>query len=218
MNEPSKRIEPGKRIRIDPQSPLRGAIEHAARVVARGGVVVFPTRGLYGLGVDATDEAAVSRVYRIKRRPLSKPLPVLIAQPKDLERLVARIPPPAENLMARFWPGKVTLVFTSLPHINGKLTAQSGKIAVRLVSHPVAVALIKTVGKPITGTSANVSSRPGRARIDRLDAEIAAAADLILDAGALKGGMGSTVVDTTCEPPRILREGAVAAEEIFKSF
>ena len=217
LNKPSKRIKPGNWISVDPRAPGPAEISRAAMVMARGGVVVFPTRGLYGLGADAFDDNAVSRVFQIKRRALSKPLPVLIARRKDLETLVARIPPAAEKLIARFWPGRVTLVFPGLPHVNRTVTAKSGKIAVRQVAHPVAADLISALGQPITGTSANVSSNPGCARIDFLDAEIAGAADLIIDAGVLKGGAGSTVVDTTRDPLRILREGAVGAKDIWDS-
>jgi L-threonylcarbamoyladenylate synthase len=116
--------------------------------------------------------------------------------------------------MQTFWPGRLTLVFEARQTLPHQLTARSGKIGVRLPGHPVALALTQQVGNAITGTSANLSGRPGCYQVSDLGPDIAEQLDLILDGGTLKGGVGSTVVDITEDPPRILREGQVTAEEI----
>ena len=107
--------------------------------------------------------------------------------------------------MDAFSPGRVTLVFDASESLSNRLTVRTGKIGVRLAGHPVAAALLKQVGSPVTGTSANLSGRPGCRQVQYLDAPIAKQVDLILDAGMLKGGAGSTIVDVTIDPPRILR-------------
>jgi len=202
-------------LRIDPADPAPAILSRAAGVLSAGGVLVFPTRALYGLGVDAFNEAAVERLFHIKGRPAEKPVLVLIHDPAQLPLLVEKIPEAAGPLMHRFWPGRLTLVFHAGKGLSRKLTAGTGKIGVRLAGHPVAARLAAAFGHPITGTSANRSGGPGAFRVPDLDPGIRDAVDLILDAGRLEGGAGSTVLDVTCDPPRILREGAVSASEIF---
>jgi L-threonylcarbamoyladenylate synthase len=200
--------------KINPEKPESEIIAEAAEIIKQGGVIVFPTRCLYGLGADAMNPEAVDSVIEIKQRPQNNPILVLIHSSQQLNRLVARVPPAAEILMQHFWPGRVTLVFEARDTVSSRLTACTGKIGVRLVGHPAAVALVKQSGSPLTGTSANVSGRPACFKLPDLDAGIAEDVDLILDAGVLAAGIGSTVVDVTADPPRILREGQVSADKI----
>ena len=183
-------------------------------MIRQGGVVVFPTRCLYGLGANAFDASAVKRVSLIKQRPADNPILTLIDSKQRLDELAASIPPTADALMKTFWPGQLTLVFEARKSLPQQLTAGSGKIGVRLPGHPVAYALAKLSDTAITGTSANVSGHPGCHQVKDLDDPIAGQVDLILDGGTLKGGVGSTVIDITQNPPQILREGQVTAEEI----
>ena len=203
--------------KINSQKPEAGIIKEAAGVVERGGVIVFPTRCLYGLGADAMNPDAVERIIEIKQRPKENPILVLVDSKNQLEKLVQKIPPPADAIMAAFWPGKVTLVFEARDTLPGLLTAQTGKIGVRLAGHPITAALLQQVKGPVTGTSANLSGSPGCYRLPDLDPQIGGQVDLVLDAGTLKGGVGSTVVDVTQEPPRILREGELTASQILGS-
>jgi L-threonylcarbamoyladenylate synthase len=161
------------------------------------------------------DPDAVERIIRIKQRPPDNPILVLIYAEAQLEMLVENIPPAAVAIMAAFWPGRVTLVFDALDTLPGFLTAQTGKIGVRLPGHPAASALLLEVKGPITGTSANLSGSPGCSRVADMGPRIVEQADLVLDAGTLQGGVGSTVVDVSEDPPRILREGQVTAGEIL---
>ena len=203
--------------RIDPLNPQPEMVKEAALAVSKGGVVCFPTKCLYGLGADALDPAAVEKIFQIKKRPFQKPILVLIKNKNDLRKLAKSVPPVAERLMNRFWPGRVTLVFEAVDSLPIILTAGSGKIGVRLPGHPLAHVLVQALKNPMTGTSANISGLPGCASIHDLHPFISDKLDLILDAGVLKGGIGSTVVDVTVFPPEILREGEVPANDIFNA-
>ena len=177
--------------------------------------MVFPTTGLYGLAADAANPAAIEKVFAVKRRPPDNPLLVLVPGRDEIPRLVQEIPPIAEQVMRAFWPGKLTLIFKAAAGILPSLTAGTGHIGIRLPIHPVAQALVRAVGMPITATSANLSGEPGCSCITDLNPAVADAVDLILDAGPLEGGVGSTILDVTRDPPVILREGAVPKDMIF---
>jgi len=196
-------------MRLDPDHPDRTIILRAAEIIRAGGVVVFPTRALYGIGTNAFDMEAVDRVFKIKRRPKNKPLPILIKSRSDLEHLAAEIPEPAIRLMDRFWPGKLTIVFMASPSLPEHLAGRTKTIAVRLPAHPVAAALANAAGCPITATSANLSGHTGCSDICCLPESITKNADMVLDAGPLSGGTGSTIIDVTKPPPVILRQGDI---------
>ncbi len=202
--------------RIDPTLPDPHAIAQAVDCVRKGGVIAFPTQCLYGLAANALDPASVERVFAAKQRPPEKPLLILIRDRGKLAELVKKIPAAATVLMDHCWPGSVTLVFEAKEHLSSALTAGTGKIGVRLPLHPVARALADAAEFPLTGTSANISAQAGCFRAEDLDPGLASRLDLILDAGPLKGGAGSTVVDVTCTPPVVLREGEVPSARIFK--
>jgi len=210
-------MSPSNIRKINSQKPEVEIIKEAAGVIKQGGVIVFPTRCLYGLGADAMNPNAVERIIEIKQRPADNPILVLIHSKKQLEMLVEKIPPAANAIMEAFWPGRVTLVFDARGTLPDLLTAQTGKIGVRLAGHPVAAAMLRQVKGPVTGTSANLSGRPGCSRLSDMDPQITGQVDLVLDAGRLQGGVGSTVVDVTEEPPQILREGQIAASQIMGS-
>jgi L-threonylcarbamoyladenylate synthase len=189
----------------------------ACDIIGRGGVVVFPAKCLYGIAVDARNPEAVARVFEVKRRPQDNPILVLINERQDLERLVKRVPEKAVALMDRFWPGDVTIVFEAVDDLPGVLTAYTGKIGIRMPQHPVARALIKQLGTPMTGTSANISGARGINRVQDLAPALVSRVDLVLDAGELKGGKGSTVVDVTGDTVKVLREGEVAEADILRA-
>jgi len=201
--------------KINPENPDADLIQNGAAVIRKGGVIAFPTRCLYGLGANAFNPEAVDRIFKIKQRPANNPLLVLIDDPQRLKRLVTHISVAAKVIAERFWPGRVTLVFDASAQVPNYLTAGTGKIGIRLAGHPVATALAGASQGPITGTSANVSGSPGCHQIRDLMPEVTEQLDLILDAGPLKGGRGSTVVDVTGEVPRVLREGVVSEKEIL---
>lgn len=200
---------------IDPENPDRAAIETAARIIKNGGLVAFPTLTLYGIAADAFNRKAVDRVFWIKKRSFDNPLSVLIGSRADLKRLVTKIPPAADALMDRFWPGRLTLVFDAAAHIPDNLTAGTGKIGIRLPGQPVAATLAAAAETPVTATSANLSGDPGCFSVADLPEDMVAALDVILDAGALKGGIGSSIVDVTTDPPTVLREGELPTRDLL---
>jgi L-threonylcarbamoyladenylate synthase len=198
----------------DPLQPDSEAIAAAAAVIQDGGVVVIPTRHLYGLAADALNVEAIQRVFAIKRRPATKPLLILEPSRLAIEKHVSSIPAAARRLMDRFWPGRLTLVFEAADALPAVLTGGTGKIGIRLPAHPVCRALLDRRPRPVTATSANISGQKGCHRIADMPSALKTAVDLIIDAGPLAPGPGSTVVDVTAVPARILREGSLGADRI----
>lgn len=203
---------------IDPDRLQPEIVDKAAAALRAGGVVVVPTTCLYGLCGDAFNAAAVQKIFDIKNRPKDKPLLVLISNRRMVPQVAAHTAPLATALMDRFWPGQLTLVMQAREGLPAGLCSNTGKVGIRLVAHPVAAAVVRAVGGPITGTSANLSGAGGCASIDDLHRGIMESAEMIVDAGALKGGPGSTVVDVTGTAPLVLREGVVPTADIIKGF
>jgi L-threonylcarbamoyladenylate synthase len=202
-------------VSIDPYNYNSGIIAQVVDILMYGGVIAFPTQGLYGLGADAFNLAAVERVFTIKKRSSDKPLLVLVPDRDAVNEVVADIPPAAMKLMDCFWPGRVTIIFKAHKGIPEILVAGTGKIGVRVSGHPVTKNLVSMFRRPVTGTSANLSGKPGCRRIEDIDPLLLEQLDLVLDAGPLAGGKGSTVVDVTAPSPVIIREGAISKQKIL---
>jgi L-threonylcarbamoyladenylate synthase len=197
-------------IKFNSPSVNANILNEVAQGIRDGKSVIFPTSGLYGLGVDATNEQAVERIFEIKKRAAEKPILLLIHDFTALDKIAASVPATAQTLIDHFWPGDLTLVLPAQASVLKPLTAGTGKIGVRQSAHPVARTLIKTLGRPITGTSANISGSPGYISVADMPRELIATVDWVIDAGPVTGGMGSTVVDVTTSPPQILREGRIS--------
>ena len=201
-------------IQVHSLGNLDAGLIRAAKVISAGGIVAVPTESFYGLAVDATNERAIERLLEVKQRPPDNPILILISSVTGLEHYVPNIPENARRLMARFWPGGLTMVFKSGVRISPLLTAGTGKIGVRLSSHPVPPGLARAAGVPITGTSANLSGKPACMSVEAIKAHFGKEVDLILDGGRTAGGRGSTVIDVTVRPPRIIREGMVSRDQL----
>jgi len=183
-------------------------IPEAARALSRGGIVAFPTESSYGLAVDALSSAALERLFALKRREPGKPPPILISDEAMLELLVARVPPLARRLMARFWPGPLTLVLPARPGLPEPLVSDGG-VGVRRSPHAVADALVAAFGRPLTATSANLSGLPPALRADEVRATFGDAVHL-LDGGDAPGAAPSTVARIDDDGTvTILRAGAL---------
>lgn len=196
-------------IAVDACAPEPALLDEAAAVLHRGGLVAFPTESFYGLGADALDEAAVARVFSAKGRPETRPILVLVDSIAMAGRLAADLPDRVRALMARHWPGPLTLVLTAGPHVPAALTAGSGTVGVRMPGHAVALALVRAAGRPVTAPSANPSGAPPPTTAAAVRTYFAGVVDLIVDGGPTAGGTGSTVADCTTWPPRILRAGPI---------
>lgn len=193
---------------------MEKGLRKAGEVILTGGTVAFPTETFYGLGVNVTDERALRRLIEIKGRRDDHPILILIPSIETLKNYVTHVPETASRLMDRFWPGGLTLVLDAALRVSPLLTAETGKIGVRLSGHPMATGLARTAGTAITGTSANVSGYPPCNRPEDVLKSLGEKIDLILDGGTTAGGRGSTVLDVTVDPPLVLREGVVSLERI----
>ncbi len=189
-------------------------LEEAARRLLGGGLVAFPTDTLYGLAAAASRDGAVRRLFEVKGRPTDRPVPVLVASAADVDRVAASIPPAARRLMEACWPGGLTIVLQRHPRFHSLALGGGETVAVRVPAHPVALDLLRRVGEPLTGTSANVSGRPPPTTADEVHHQLGDRVDLVVDGGPSPGGIGSTVMDCTVDPPRVLREGAVPVERV----
>lgn len=189
-------------------------LEHACTILRQGGLVAFPTESFYGLAADPRRNDAVLRLFAAKRRSPDQPVLLLLPARESVAEYAARIPPSAQRLMERFWPGGLTLVFEALPSVSRLLTAGTGTIGLRLSSQPLATELARRFGTAVTGTSANPSGRPPACTAREAAAFLAPEPALILDGGPAPGGPGSTILDVTVHPPRILRQGQVSQEAL----
>jgi len=189
-------------------------IKQASQLILQGGVVAFPTETFYGLGADAGDVVALQKVFQIKGREENKPLLLLVAGRTWVQDLVKKISPAAEALIERFWPGPLTLVFEASAHLPPILTANTGKVGLRVSSHPVAQALVQAVGRAVTGTSANLSGQASLSLAAQVSQALGRKVDAILDGGKTAGGLGSTVLDVSAVLPKIIRQGAISQEEL----
>ena len=192
------------------------AIARAAAVIRCGGVVAYPTDTLYGLAADPTSPLAVSRLFALKGRPASSAIPLIAADELQVASWAGQLSETAHALARQWWPGPLSLVLPALPGLCEQLLAGGDSVAVRVPAHPVAVALARAVGRPITATSANPSGAPPTARPDELVA-LLPGLDAVLDAGPAPGGPPSTIVDVTTGVARLVRAGAVPWDRVLES-
>jgi L-threonylcarbamoyladenylate synthase len=184
-------------------------LSRAVDILAAGGVIAYPTETFYGLGADATNEKAIRKIYALKGRNFNNPLSVIITGEENLYPLVQEVPAVALNLMQSFWPGPLTIVFKASASVSPLLTAGTGKIGVRISSHAGAMVIAQKLGHPLTATSANLSGAAECSTAVDVAAQIGNKIDAIVDLGKTAGGLGSTIIDVTVNPPQILREGTI---------
>jgi L-threonylcarbamoyladenylate synthase len=202
-------------LKIDPGTPDEKALAEAVRILRGEGVVAYPTETFYGLGVNANRESAVEKIFRIKGRNFRNPVSVIIDDDRKMLPLVTEIPEAGNILMRTFWPGPLTLVFQAAPFVSPRLTGGTGKIGIRVSSHPLARLLAGGLSEPLTATSANLSGGPECITAEEVVRALGTHVDAVIDGGPAPGGPGSTILDLTTSPPLILREGAVSRVEIF---
>lgn len=185
------------------------SIALATEALRRGEIVAFPTDTVYGLGAAVFHEAAVQTLYEIKGRPEGKAIPLLLAGAGDLAQVVADIPPLAWPLIRRFWPGPLTLVLVARPEVPPVVRAGGHTVAVRVPDHPVARALIEAIGAPLATTSANRSGAAEALTAEEVVRQLGDGVRWVIDGGRSPGGVPSSVVDLTTDPPVIRRAGAI---------
>jgi L-threonylcarbamoyladenylate synthase len=198
------------------KAEVEGSLAEALAVLKGGGLVVYPSDTVYGLGAAASDERAVGRAFAVKGRLSEKALPLLLADVGDMAPLCAEVPSVAKLLTERFWPGPLTLVLRRSPSFQSPVLGGGDSVALRVPDHSFLRELIRALGEPITGTSANRSGRPSCRTAREVQRHLGSAVDLIIDGGTSRAGPESTVVDITCHPPKIVRGGALSRKEIEK--
>jgi len=190
-------------------------IKDAAKILAQNGTVAFPTETVYGLGANALDKKAVKKIFVAKGRPGDNPLIVHIANKKDLNKLVEKIPANAEKLIDKFWPGPLTIVLKKSKIIPKIVTAGLNTVAIRMPSDKVALALIKEAKIPIAAPSANLSGRPSPTKFEHVFDDLNGKIDAIVHGKDTKIGVESTVIDLSGKPT-LLRPGKVTLEQLEK--
>jgi L-threonylcarbamoyladenylate synthase len=189
------------------------AVREAARILRRGGLVAFPTETVYGLGADALNPLAVARIFEVKGRPRLDPLIVHVADAEDAARYGV-FSDRARALAPRFWPGPLTLVVPKTPRVPDIVTAGLETVAIRVPSHPAALALIRAAGRPVAAPSANPFGYVSPTEASHVAAQLGGRIDLILDGGASSVGVESTILSLAGPNPALLRAGGVALEDL----
>jgi L-threonylcarbamoyladenylate synthase len=200
-------------VKIDPAHPDQ-AFSRCRIIVDSGGVIAYPTDTFYGLGADPKNPLAVKKLFEIKSRPADQPILLLISDPAEVKEWASAVPPRAMDLMARYWPGPLTLIFSATPDVLPELTAYTGAIGLRVPGSEMTRGLLRYLGRALTGTSANRTGWPSPRTAAEAEAAIGCAVDLILDGGDTAGGKPSTVVDVKADSVKVLREGAIPARDI----
>jgi tRNA threonylcarbamoyl adenosine modification protein (Sua5/YciO/YrdC/YwlC family) len=203
-------------IRVDPESPGRDEIERAAGLIRRGEVIAIPTDTVYGLAADPFNLAAVQKVFSAKGRPGAAPLLLLIDSLELATRCASSLPPLFGLLAKKFWPGPLTLVVPASSQLPAAVTGGTSMVGLRLPDAAVPLALVRAVGGPITGTSANVSGRGDCRSAKEVEHSLGSRLSLILDGGESRVTQTSTVLRIDGEQWGMIREGAIAAGEIEK--
>ncbi len=201
---------------VDPNEPDPAAIDEAARVLREGGLVAFATETVYGLGADATNPAAVARIFEAKGRPAYNPLIVHVDGVEMARACLTEFTSSDESIVSQWWPGPVTFVYYRSALIPDIVTAGSPTVGVRAPKPAVARELIRALGRPIAAPSANRSTGISPTRAEHVLKDLDGRIDLVLDSGPTEVGLESTVVDMTRWYPRILRPGPVTVEQLAR--
>ena len=197
---------------------LTGAeLDEAAEILQNGGVAAVPTETVYGLAANGLDETAVLKIFAAKGRPENKPISLFVPDMKAAESFCRNIPDAAYKLAEKFWPGPLTMILWRRENVPDVITAGGGTVGVRVPDNALTLALLEKTGLPLTGTSANLSGEESAMSGEEALQIFSGKIDGVVDGGACTGGVPSTIVDMTCEPPRVLRQGGIPREELEKA-
>ncbi|MCX6739820.1 MAG: L-threonylcarbamoyladenylate synthase [Candidatus Parcubacteria bacterium] len=193
-------------INLNQQNPEPKKIEQIVTVLKNGGIVVYPTDTIYGLGCDIFNKPAIEKIYRFKKREGKKPLSIMCADIKDISKY-ALIPDYAFVLLKRYLPGPYTFILKAKNSMPGSFLSKNKTVGVRIPANTICLEIIKALGSPIITTSLNLSGEPVLSSPSQLNKEVKNQIDLIIDQGSLPQ-IASTIVDLTADPPKILRQGS----------
>src|ERR1700681_406628 len=201
-------------LKISPETPDPAAIRYAADFIRRGELVAIPTDTFYGIAADPFNLAAVDQIYRVKGRPETRALPILVNTTAQAVSLARDVPYTFHKLAAKFWPGPLTLLVDASTGVPLKVTAHTGNVALRWPKSVIVNALINLIKGPITGTSGNISGQPACATAVELLEQLGDRLPLILDAGETTGTLASTIVKLEDDEWTVMREGVISSEQI----
>ncbi len=201
-------------VRLSLASPDRRVLEEAKSILARGGLVAFPTETVYGLGANALNTDAVAGIFEAKGRPSTNPLIVHVPDVASARLLVSAWTPEAERLAQQFWAGPLTLVLPKSSLVPDIVTGGGGTVALRVPAHPIARALLSVCGFPLAAPSANRSNSLSPTKAEHVLASLGGRVEMILDGGSTSGGVESTVVSLVHSPPRLLRPGLISPSQL----
>lgn len=199
---------------VDAHTPDPNIIQQASDILHQGGLVSFPTETVYGLGANALDESAVSKIFRAKGRPANDPIIVHIAHIDQLDDIAIDTPDIVSSLTDRLWAGALTLVLKKHPNIPLNITSGLDTVAVRMPDHPIALALLRQSGLPIGAPSANTFSRPSPTTAQHVMDDLDGHVDIVLDGGRSSIGVESTILSLVSDVPTLLRPGGVSLEAL----
>jgi L-threonylcarbamoyladenylate synthase len=203
-------------VKVNPLEPDLEKIRIAAKIIKRGGLVAFPTETVYGLGANALNSDAVLALFKAKNRPLDNPPIVHVENIDRIYELAEHVPPEAKQLIQRFWPGPLTLIFKRSRAIPSVTVAGLDTVAIRMPKHKVALMLIKESSCPIAAPSANLAGKPSPTSAKHVFDDLNGRIDAILDGGTTRIGVESTVLDLSSDPPLVLRPGGTPFEALKK--
>ena len=192
-------------------------IRAAAEIIRTGGLLAIPTETVYGLGADALNERAVSRIFEAKGRPQDNPLIIHIPDASWLERYCEDVPPEAALLAERFWPGPLTMILRKKPIVPLRTTGGLETVAVRCPDNDITRAIIEAAGVPVAAPSGNLSGRPSPTCIEDMREDMDGRIEGMFDGGPCSVGVESTIIDLTCRPPRLLRPGGLPLEALRRA-
>lgn len=204
-----------KSYRVDPENPSAEVMNLAATVLRDGGIVVFPTETVYGLGALADSKFGPHEIFEVKVRPADMPIPLLVETEDALDTWGVEVPDYAHAIAHRYWPGAVTLVVKASDRVPPDFRAADGTIGLRSPDHEVVRELLQGAGGPIFATSANTHGNPAPGSFEEIEPRIIEAADIALDGGETAHQQASTVVLCTGPEPVVVREGAVSTDDIM---
>ncbi len=201
-------------LKISAENPDPAALRYAAEFIRRGELVAFPTDTFYGIAVDPFNLAAIDHLYRVKGRPETRALPILVNTTAQVALLARDVPYAFHRLAAKFWPGALTMIVEASTGVPLKVTAHTGNVALRHAKSAIVDGLINLLKAPITGTSGNISGQPACSSAVTLMEQLGDRLPLILDAGETPGNLASTIVKLDGEDWAVMREGVISEQEI----
>lgn len=189
-------------------------LDESAKIIRNGGIVVFPTETVYGIGANGFDAEAVKQIYEVKQRPLSKPINLLVSNIDMIKQVAKDITEVEYALIEKFFPGPLTIILKKKDIVPDVVTANGDTVGVRMPANDIALKLIEKAGVPLATPSANISGKPSGINLDDIMKDFKGKVDYFIDDGPSKIGLASTIVQVIDGVPHILRQGSISEEEI----